>query len=144
METTTATTDNRRGPKGPMTQEHKDALAAGRSESKIVREYLEALRAKAKPGRKQSPDSIQRRLTAIEQEFVGANAITELRLIQERLDLQRKLDEMPSTIDMPALEAKFIEVAFGYTARNGFSYTAWRTIGVEASVLKRAGINRVA
>src|SRR5690606_39660524 len=54
------------GPKSPMTDEHKAALARGRAEGRIVKEYLEALRAsKPKRGRKRTPDSIKKRLAAI-------------------------------------------------------------------------------
>jgi hypothetical protein len=113
-----------------MTDDHKAALAAGRSEGRAVRDYLEALRNnKPKRGRKRTPDSIARRLEALEAELADADPVQELRLVQERLDLI-------------AIEAAFVKVAKGYSERNGYSYTAWRTIGVDASVLKKAGIGR--
>jgi hypothetical protein len=44
----------------PMSDEHKEALARGRHEGRVVREYLEALRAtKPKRGRKRTPESIE-------------------------------------------------------------------------------------
>ena len=49
-----------------MTDEHKAALAAGRSEGRAVRDYLEALRNnKPKRGRKRTPESISKRVDAI-------------------------------------------------------------------------------
>jgi hypothetical protein len=133
----------KRGPKGPMTDEHKAALAAGRSEGRAVRDYLEALRNnKPKRGRKRTPESISKRLDAISDELVDADPVQELRLIQERLDLQAELASAEHAVDMSAIEAEFVKVAKSYSERNGFSYTAWRTIGVEASVLKKAGISR--
>ena len=52
----------KRGPKGPMTDEHKAALAKGRNEGNAVRNYLEALRAnKPKRGRKRTRESIAAR-----------------------------------------------------------------------------------
>ena len=45
-------------------------------------------------------------------------------------------------IDLTALEAEFVKVAKAYSARNGYSYAAWRTIGVDAAVLTKAGISR--
>ena len=126
-----------------MTAEHKAALAAGRSEGKAVRDYLEALRNnKPKRGRKRTPESITRRLAAIDQEIADADPVQELRLVQERLDLQIELANADHAIDMTAIEAEFVRVAKGYSARNGYSYAAWRTIGVDASVLKKAGISR--
>jgi hypothetical protein len=83
-----------------------------------------------------------KRLDAIAKEINDADPVQELRLVQERLDLQRELTSSGQTIDMAAREAEFIKVAKDYSARNGFSYQAWRTIGVEASVLKKAGIGR--
>ncbi len=126
-----------------MTDEHKAALAAGRSEGKAVRDYLEALRNnKPKRGRKRTPDSIARRLAVIANEIASADPVHELRLVQERIDLQVELASAGQAVDLSAIEAGFVRVAKGYSARNGYSYTAWRTIGVDASVLKKAGIGR--
>ena len=78
----------KRGPKGPMSDDHKAALAQGRSEGRAVREYLDALRAnKPKRGRKRTPDSIKKRLAAIDEQLESADPLGELRLIQERRDL---------------------------------------------------------
>ncbi|MEO6123459.1 MAG: hypothetical protein ABIR32_07085 [Ilumatobacteraceae bacterium] len=133
----------KRGPKGPMTDDHKAALAAGRSEGKAVREYLEALRNnKPKRGRKRTPESIGRRLTAIDAEIESADPVHELRLVQERIDLQTELNNVGQAVDMTAIEADFVRVAKEYSVRHGYSYTAWRTIGVDARVLKQAGISR--
>src|SRR5215218_9067355 len=133
----------KRGPKGPMTAEHKAALAAGRSEGRAVRDYLEALRNnKPKRGRKRTPESISKRLEAIDKELATADPIQELRLVQERLDLTGELAAAGRSVDMTALEAEFVKVAKDYSARNGYSYAAWRTIGVDAAVLTKAGISR--
>ena len=133
----------KRGPKGPMTDEHKAALAAGRSEGKAVRDYLEALRNnKPKRGRKRTPDSIAKRIEVINDELLNAEPVQELRLVQERLDLQSELANAGRAIDLSAIEAEFVRVAKDYSERNGFSYAAWRTIGVDATVLKKAGISR--
>ncbi len=126
-----------------MSDAHKAALATGRVEGKIVRDYLEALRAnKPVRGRKRTPDSISKRLTAIESEIGTADAVKELRLVQERMDLQAELATMGATVDMGSLEADFIKVARAYGERTGVSYAAWRAIGVNPAVLKAAGISR--
>lgn len=135
----------KRGPKGPLTDEHKAALVQGRSEGKIVRDYLEALRTnKPKRGRKRTPDSINKRLVAIEDELMEADALTELKLRQERSDLQLELTTVNATVDLSTLEVNFIGVAKGFADRQGISYTTWRDVGVEASVLKQAGISLAA
>lgn len=126
-----------------MTDEHKAALAAGRSEGRAVRDYLEALRNnKPKRGRKRTAETIRKRLAAIETELAEADPVQELRLVQERLDLTAELETVGHAVDMTAIEAEFVKVAKEYSERNGYSYAAWRTIGVEAAVLKRAGVSR--
>ena len=133
----------KRGPKNPMSDSHKAALATGRTEGKAVREYLEALRAnKPVRGRKRTPDSIAKRLAAIETEITTADAVRELRLVQERLDLVAELATIGTPVDMTAVEADFVKVAKSYGQRTGVSYAAWRAVGIAPSVLKSAGITR--
>jgi len=133
----------KRGPKGPLTDEHKAAMAAGRSEGRAVRDYLEALRTnKPKRGRKRTPDTIKARLASIEQDLADASPLDELKLLQERRDLTRELESMGTGIDISALEQEFVKVAKSYSERQGISYATWRDVGVEASVLKAAGISR--
>ena len=133
----------KRGPKNPMTDAHKAALAVGRVEGRAVRDYLEALRAnKPKRGRKRTADSITKRLTEIEAELPFADAVRSLRLVQDQIDLRAELESVGDTVDMAALEAAFIKVAKQYGARNGISYAAWRQVGVAASVLQAAGVGR--
>ena len=135
----------KRGPKGPMTDSHKAALAVGRTEGKVVRDYLEALRAnKPARGRKRTPDSIAKRLAAIDAEIGDADAVKELRLVQERMDLESELATMGTTVDIGALEAEFVKVAKTYGERTGISQAAWRAGGVTPAVLKAAGISRTA
>ena len=135
----------KRGPKGPLTNEHKAAMAAGRNEGRAVREYLHALRSnKPKRGRKRTAESIKARLQAIEAELGDADALEELRLLQERRNLAAELETMGSGTDISALEADFVKVAKAYSERQGISYATWRDVGVEASVLKSAGISRSA
>lgn len=126
-----------------MTPEHKAALAQGRVEGRAVRGYLEALRAnKRSPGRKRTAESVTKRLAAIEREITGVDPVTELRLVQERMDLQAELQAFSVVVDMGALESEFVKIAKSYSDRNGVSYAAWRAVGVPAAVLKSAGISR--
>lgn len=126
-----------------MTKAHKQALAAGRAEGKIVRDYLEALkRTKPKRGRKRTPESIKRRLNTIRNEFENVDAVTQLKYAQERLDLAIELAELTAKVDIAPLEKAFVKIAKGYGERNGITYSAWREIGVDATVLKKAGVTR--
>lgn len=126
-----------------MSDEHKAALAKGRAEGRIVRDYLEGLRAtKPKRGRKRTPETVQSRLDAIENELQTASPVEELMLVQERRDLEAELERMSDTVDMAALEDAFVGVAKSYSESKKISYASWRDVGVEARVLKRAGITR--
>jgi hypothetical protein len=127
----------------PMSDEHKAALAEGRNQGRSVRRYLEALDAhKPKRGRKRTPDSMQKRLDRIDVELASADPLKRLQLIQERLDLSAELEAASETIDLSGLEKEFVEAAAAYSARKGISYAAWRELGVEPAVLKKAGISR--
>lgn len=126
-----------------MTDAHKAALAKGRSEGRVVREYLEGLRAtKPKRGRKRTPETIEKRLDKIDDELTDASPIEELALVQERRDLQDELEAMSKTVDMAALEEAFVGVAKSYSESKQIAYASWRDVGVGANVLKRAGISR--
>lgn len=126
-----------------MSDDHKAALAKGRAESRIVRDYLEGLRAtKPKRGRKRTPETVAARLDTIETELASANPLDELLLIQERRDLTKELVAMSDTIDMAALETAFVGVAKSYSKSKQISYRSWRDVGVNARVLKAAQISR--
>ncbi len=133
----------KRGPKNPMTDEHKAALAMGRREGKAVRDYLEALQThKPKRGRKRTPETIRKRLNEIDAEILDTDPVRQLRLTQDRLDLQAELATAGAGVNLPRLESEFVEVAKKYALRNGISYQAWRQVGVDAAVLRKSGISR--
>ena len=126
-----------------MSDAHKAALAEGREQGRAVRRYLEALEAhKPKRGRKRTPESVQKRLAAIDEQLGGADALTRLHLVQERMDLENELASSDNGVDLEALEDEFVAAAAPYGARKGITYAAWRQLGVDASVLRRAGIRR--
>jgi hypothetical protein len=126
-----------------MSDAHKAALAEGRNQGRAVRRYLEALDAhKPKRGRKRTAESMQKRLDRIDVELASADPLKRLQLIQERLDLKQDLDSVGQTVDLSGLEADFVQAAAAYSSRKGISYAAWRELGVEPAVLKRAGISR--
>lgn len=134
---------HRPGPKSPMSQAHKDALAVGREQGRTIRRYLEGLEAnKPKRGRKRTPESVKRQLATVEEHLASADALSHLHLVQEREDLQRELARQNPSTDLSALEADFIKVAREYSERKGISYSTWRKAGVDARTLRDAGISR--
>lgn len=129
--------------KTTMSDAHKAALAAGREEGRIVRKYLEAIeQTKPRRGRKRSPDAIVKRLAVIEDELLDADPLSRLHLIEERQRLQAALEQADDAVDHSELEEEFVRVAKAYGERKGISYSAWRAVGVSASVLQRADIAR--
>lgn len=126
-----------------MSAAHKAALATGREEGRVVRHYLEALeQTKPRRGRKRTPQTIEKRLATIDVALTDADPLSRLQLTQEQLDLEAELFAFEETLDMPALEKDFVKVARAYGSRKGISYSTWRSVGVNAAVLQKAGIAR--
>jgi hypothetical protein len=126
-----------------MSNEHKAALAEGRDQGRAVRRYLEALEAnKPRRGRKRSPESMKKRLAAVEGEIASADPLKRLHLVQERLDLQAAIETSESNVDLAQLEKEFVKAAAPYSERKNISYSAWRELGVPTDVLDKAGITR--
>jgi uncharacterized protein YicC (UPF0701 family) len=126
-----------------MSDEHKAALAEGRTQGRAVRAYLEALDAnRPKRGRKRTPDSINKRLAVIDNELSSTDKLHALHLRQERRDLQQELSSMSETVDLAGVEKEFVASAKAYGERKGISYATWREAGVTPAVLKKAGISR--
>ena len=138
-----AATPTKARKKTPMSTEHKAALAKGREEGRIVRQYLEALEStKPRRGRKRTPDSIRKRLATIEAALPESEPLNRLHLVEEKQRLEAELAHSDDVVDLAALEKSFIKVARQYGERKGITYSAWRTVGVSASVLQQAKIPR--
>ncbi len=127
-----------------MSDEHKAALAEGRTQGRAVRVYLEALAAnKPKRGRKRTPDSVKKRLATIATELGAADPLNRLQLTQEQFDLEAELTALDGpAVDLASLEADFVAAAAAYAERKGISYAAFRAVGVAPTVLSKAGIRR--
>ena len=141
---TTKNTPKKKATATPrMSKTHKDALANGRVEGRVIREYLEIVEAtKPRRGRRRTAESIAQRLAVIAAELKTTDPVTKVRLIQERLDLRTELASMKSKSEVATAEAKFIKVAASFSERNEITFDAWREFGVTAAVLKKAGITR--
>lgn len=132
-----------RTAKRPMSDEHRAALAVGRARAKAVRKYLEAIQLhRPKPGRRRTPETMRKRIDAIDAAIDAAKPLQRLHLTQEKADLESKITAAETVVDISTFEDEFVSVAREYGESNGISYTTWRSNGVPASVLKRAGIPR--
>ena len=125
-----------------MSEEHKKALAEGRSETWAVKRYLEVLAAR-KPGRPRKPDQLTERIARLDSQLADEKApLKRVDLIQKRRDAEKALTELEGQAGIGELEAGFIARAASYSERKGVEYQTWREVGVSADVLKEAGINR--
>lgn len=135
--------ESKLGNKTGLTNQHKEALAEGRREGKIVRDYLNALdESKPKRGRKVSLEVLNERIEKTEAEIASADAYDRLTLTQHLMDLHEQQRQATDTMDISALEAEFVKVAASWASKKRYSYEAFRAVGVPASVLKAAGIAR--
>ncbi len=127
-----------------MSKEHKQALAEGRRQGRVVRDYLEALESAAgTPGRSSDPTQVQGKIDDYQQRIEQEpNPVKRVELIQKRLDAEAHLASLQARPDVAELEREFVEVAADYSDRKGISYSAWREQGVSASVLREAGVPR--
>jgi hypothetical protein len=129
-----------------MSAEHKRALAQGREQSRVVRNYLEALEQnRPKRGRKRTPESIKKQLTEIKAGLRDASAFERVHFLQQRKDLEAELERHGAQSDgasLAALEKAFVKVVQSYSDAKGISYSTWREVGVSAEVLNRGGIAR--
>src|SRR5579884_4251037 len=99
----------------PMSPDHKEALAQGREESRAVKRYLEALDAhRPRRGRRRTPESIGKQLASIEEKLATADPLTRLKLLQDRIDLQKELSGSEEQVDITQLEEDFVKVARAY------------------------------
>lgn len=129
---------NKKGPKGPMTDEHKAALARGRVEGRAIREYMDALYSSQAPKRR----GRKGRSAAELQEAIQAST-NPMERLQLRPMLRAALEqESVATVDMESITADFIKYVATYSERNGLTYADWREEGVPAAVLKEAGVRR--
>ncbi len=127
--------------KKPMTQAHKDKLAEGRRQGRMIGAYLAALEAN-KPRRGRKVDASPKRIAQLDREIEGAFGLRKLELVQQKLELEQVAGNSSGGHDIEALRNDFVTVAKEYSTRKGISYAAWRLIGVPADALREADIER--
>jgi hypothetical protein len=128
----------KRGPKSPPTPEHLAALAQGRTEGRAVREYMYALSNQTKRSRGRAPKDA----AALQAQIDATTDPVERLKLRPALRQAMLREALTSEADMADLEEAFVKVAGSYSQRHGLTYADWRTEGVSAAVLKRAGVGR--
>ncbi|MXW42716.1 MAG: hypothetical protein F4138_08245 [Acidimicrobiia bacterium] len=126
-----------------VSKEVHDARAYGQAQGRTISRYLNALdQNKSKKGRQRSKEKMQARMSELPAQIAQAKPLRKVHLIQELMNLETELNQEHGTSEINAIESEFITIAAEYSARNGISYAAWREVGVQASVLKAAGLSR--
>lgn len=126
-------------------EEQLAAMGRGRKASAAVGAYLEALEQyRPKRGRRVSAEELERRIEAARDDAENnPSALKRLNATQSLIDLERRLKEARAPkVDLSGLEKGFIEYGASYADSKKISYEAFRSVGVPASVLKQAGIQR--
>jgi hypothetical protein len=125
-----------------MSAEHKAALIKGRAEAKAITAYLESL-ASRRPGRPVTRESLEKRLASLKAKLAAeSNALRKVDLLQAKIEVEKALAQAQDSVDRSGLEDEFVKVVADYSDRKGISYSAWRSAGVPAAVLKKAGMAR--
>lgn len=104
--------------------------------AEAVRHYVDGVKAGRAPGSAASRRAAERRLERIADALRDATPMQELKLVQERHDLEDRVTWYDQ-------EDAFVEVVRPYSKRHGIAFDTWREIGVPAAVLRRAGIRPV-
>jgi hypothetical protein len=136
-----STTTKRAVPR-TMTSAHKQALSEGRAMSATVDRYLAAVNTPKRRGRKVSKATLEARLTQARSDSKTAVGVERVLAAQAVRDLQNKLAQLDSSVDVKTLEANFVKIAKHFSENRGIGYGAWRDAGVPPQILKKAGISR--
>jgi hypothetical protein len=117
-------------------------VAVGRDQSGTIRRYLEALQPTRGQDRNRTVETVQRELQRVRWQIVMAEPDKRAELAQERISLEAELEALSKIdkVELAALEQAFIACAGAYSAREGITYAAWRSVGIEPKVLTKAGI----
>lgn len=130
-------------PAAAMSDEHKAALAQGRTEGRAVNAYLTAIEQhRPRRGRPRTAESVAAQIADVEQRLPDAVGVEKLVLIQRKTDLLAEHERLTAATDLTGLTEEFVKVAKSYSDRRGFTYATWREAGVPAEVLRAAGITR--
>jgi hypothetical protein len=123
------------------TPDHLAALAKGREAGRAMRAYLNTLDTSPKKrGRRANWQSKLEMAQAVLAD--SEDPIDRLKAAQDVIDAQAALEAREAAGNTEDAEAGFVTYGAWYAEQHGISYSAWRQIGVPASMLKRAGITR--
>jgi hypothetical protein len=129
--------------RAPVKKAQKAAVLDAKTEAQRISQYLRALQLKkTKMGPKAKPEVLARRVSKARDAAAMRTGIRQLEAVQRLRNLERKQADPSMNGNFEKLETNFIETAKGFGERKGIDYGTWRAVGVDAAVLKKAGITR--
>ena len=129
--------------RAPQKRVRRATVVDAKTEAQRISSYLRALAAKkTAKGPKADPKVLARRIEAARATVHASTGITQLTAVQNLRNLEKRANNPVMNGTFDALETGFIQVAKSYSDRRGIEYGAWRAVGVDAGVLKKAGISR--
>ncbi len=114
-----------------MTDEAKENMKQGQRAMNAVDAYLDFINTEKPRGRKPDPAKIQEKIDA-------EPKLAKKLILISQLEEARRRDELVE--EEAKLEAEFVKYAAWFTEQHSILYAAWRTMGVQAGVLEKAGI----
>ncbi len=138
-------TENSAESSTPQVKRSGSKRPASADQERLIRRYLSALET-TKPGRgvKRASDAVGNRITKVDELLVSADPLRRVHLTQERIELHAEYVRLTNGnhAELSQLERDFVRVVRSYGDRHGITYAAWRQVGVEATVLEKAGIHK--
>lgn len=123
------------------TPDHLSKLEQGRQAGRAIRAYLDYLEVATAPKHRGRKVDWQNRYDAAQAALAETtDSIERLRYTQDIIDAEQELARQVPEVDVERLEEGFIKWGPWYTEHKGISRTAWRSVGVPAAVLRRAGL----
>jgi hypothetical protein len=131
------------GKKVQPTTNHLEALDKGRKASKAIRAYLEMIRDQAAPKRRGRQIDWQARYDQAKASLEGeTDVLQQLRLTRQLREAEEMLALAEAEVDVPAIEAGFVEWAYWYSEQHGIDHGTWVAMGVPPALLKKAGVTK--
>lgn len=112
----------------------REAIIEAKRQSQQISHYLRSLTGP----RTIDPEVLAEKIVQAKELVGSTTGLKRLAAVQRQRDLER----MKGGTGQSQYEGEFIKYAKTYGEKNGIDYGSWRAVGVDAAVLKKAGISR--
>lgn len=113
-----------------------------RAEARAVKNYLESLQS-GRGSQGTNPARLKERLERAQTSLASeTNVLRRAEIVQSIHDLEDAIKRSGRGGEGVDLEAEFVKYGARYSERKGLEWAAWRSMGVPAAVLTKAGVPR--